>query len=372
MKKLLCFFIAVLVVSIAVIVGIIWWQDRAHHHEITQRGPELYTNVIVFGDSLSDSADYQSDDPHGNNYWVQPAGILSPKGAPITSEISKLDHKRKTWFNYFVNLMPLRTEKRIYTIRELKNNLAYHHNVSFAVASAETGNNFITDTTSATVADSLCTKGVHDYGSYNCVPGVLKQVHMYLENVNYKPNPQSLFIIWAGGNDFYQNIVRMMTQNGQAISHPIDNIVQAVQLLIDQGVPAHHIYVLNLPNFSMVPAVRGLLAKGIQSPLMFNGALHVVSWISDIFNLTLKANLVLHTFGQFKPSHVFPLDQLFLDVYYNKHQLQARLKLNKEVGKTCAESDALPVCSGFLFYNIMHPTTNIHHYLAKRLYEYMS
>ncbi len=342
------------------------------YNPVREKSSPVYDNMVVFGDSLSDSADFYQGNEKGNNYWVKPADILLPKGAPITSMISMQKPLRKTWVNYFLDTGQIIKSKGLYNIHDLQPNTAYRHNSSFAVASAETGDYYTSDTNWARINDNKCPEGVGDYGAYNCVPGVLKQVHLYLKNVNHHPNPNTLFILWAGGNDFYQNIVRLLTRNGQPLAHPIENIVKSVRLLIKSGVPAQHIYVLNLPNFSMVPAVQGLLSKHIQNQKVFDASLSIISFISDIYNLSLKTNLVLHTYGKFSPAHVFPVDKLFLSVYFNKDNIKKTLGLDKASNITCAQAQALPVCQGYLFYNSMHPTTAVHQYLAKVLQDYIS
>jgi elongation factor P hydroxylase len=251
--------------------------------------------------------------------------------------------------------------------RELNGVNPYDNNVSYAVASAETGNNYINDKAESpwpVMPESLCSKGIHDYGQYSCVPGVLKQVHMYLEDVNQTPNKNTLFILWAGGNDFYQNIVKISGDTEEKLSHPISNIVKAVKLLMASGVPSENIYVFNLPNFSMVPAITTLVDNGLSGSFKRWAALTAISIVSKGYNIWLKTELVLATYGQFSPSNVLLIDDLFLDIYYNKNDLHRKLDINHPVATPCATDKDLPYCHGFLFYNDMHPVTKIHDYLS--------
>lgn len=133
-----------------------------------------FANVVVFGDSLSDSA--PQGQGLGNNYWVKPSGITDKMGAPITSELNVNDQARKTWLNYILAELPTSAGDKFYNIKALKSNMAFDHNASFATASAETGDYYLTDTTWARDTSEQCAHGVGNYGAYNCVPGVLKQL----------------------------------------------------------------------------------------------------------------------------------------------------------------------------------------------------
>ncbi len=358
-----------LIAALVIVIAILALIKRQAEERVNDPQAKHFANVVVFGDSLSDSA-YHGQSV-GNNYWVKPSGITDKIGAPITSELSVNAPTRKTWFNYFLAKMPTTAGDKFYNIKALKPNMAFDHNASFATASAETGDYYLTDTTWARDRSEQCINGVGDYGTYNCVPGMLKQLQLYLANVNNKPNPKTLFILWAGGNDFYQNIVRIASKNGQAIAHPIDNIVKAVKILMQHGVPVANIYVLDLPNFSMVPALTNLIDEHIHSHMMRQSVLAVISSISQMYNLSLQTNLVLQTLGEFPANHVFPIDRLFLDVYFNKDNVLANIGITKPVDLTCADAKGLPYCNGFLFYNGMHPTTTVHRYLASQLLDYI-
>ncbi|WP_119328632.1 SGNH/GDSL hydrolase family protein [Cysteiniphilum halobium] len=357
-----------LIASLVVVIVILALIKRQAEIRVDSQ-TKHFANVVIFGDSLSDSASHGQG--VGNNYWVKPSGITDKIGAPITSALSANDPTRNTWFNYFLADLSTNAGDKFYNIKDLKPNMAFDHNVSFATASAETGDYYLTDTTWARDTSEQCLYGVGDYGSYNCVPGVLKQLQFYLTNVNDKPNSKTLFILWAGGNDFYQNIVRIASNNGQAIAHPIDNMVKAVKILMQNGVPAENIYVLNLPNFSMVPALTHLVDDHIHSYLLRQSMLAVISSISQMYNLSLQTNLVLQTLGKFPANHVFPIDQLFLDVYFNKADVLTTIGITEPVDMTCAKARDLPYCHGYLFYNGMHPTTTVHRYLARQLIHYI-
>lgn len=363
-KKIIYATLLIIIIFILLILGINFWPTG------NRDSSERFENIIVFGDSLSDSSPMgYSEKPAGNNYWTHAQGVKSPSGAPITSEISKQDVNRYTWFNYLIKNYEFHNNNQKLAIkRELGKVDPYVENVSYAVASAETGDNYIDDKASApwpVMPESKCEKSLGDYGSYSCVPGVRKQVRMYLDDVNDQPNENTLFVLWAGGNDFYQNIVKISGSSKEALSHPISNIVIAVQLLLEKGVPAKNIYVFNLPNFSMVPAITTLVRNGVSGSFKQWAALTTISMVSKSYNTWLKSELVLATYGKFSPSNVLLIDDLFLKIYNNKDDFHQKLNITHNVAETCTDGEDLPLCKGFLFYNDMHPVTEIHAYLSQ-------
>ena len=364
-KKTIYGLLILLMLFIILIAGINLWPTTNH---ITYG---KFENIIVFGDSLSDSAPmgHQAENFSGNNYWVEPQGVNTPHGAPITSEISPENHHRFTWQNYLIQGYEFTSGKNKLAIKRTLDQVdAYDQNVSYAVASAETGNDYTNDKSPSPwpiVADSDCYNGIHDYGDYSCVPGLRKQVAMYLEDVNDTPNAATLFILWAGGNDFYQNIVKISSDSKAPLSHPISNIVKAVKLLIKKGVPPENIYVFNLPNFSMVPAITTLVHNGVSGSFKQWSALTAISIVSRAYNIWLKSELVIATLGRFSPSNVLLVDDLFLDIYNNENNAYEILNITHPVATTCTDDGDLPYCRGFLFYNDMHPVTSIHHYLSE-------
>ena len=363
-RKSLFLILGLLLLFVAVIVVINLWPTGTHPPR------RQLDNLIVFGDSLSDSAPYKNNVEKGNNTWVKPAGIPR-QGAPITSLRSARYPYRNTWVNDLIYHYAF--SKGGHTLNIRRNPGAadpYSDNFSYAVASAQTGNNYINDRVQGItpiIPAKQCDKGAGNYNGYSCIPGLLKQVHHYLADVDGNPNPRTLFVLWAGGNDLYQNIRKFSAGNNtEPYSAPISNLTEAVTLLLEHGVPPRHIYVFNLPNFAMVPAITGLVKEKLSGSISRWAALSAISLISRSYNIWLKSELVLATWGAFPPSHVIPVDSWFLEVYNNKDSLHKELGITEPVPLSCAKAGALPHCNGFLFYNHMHPTSVIHHYLAER------
>lgn len=350
----------VIIPSIAIamtktIIFLPWQKTKYQSH---------YDNIVVFGDSLSDSSTHQIN--YGNNDWVIAQGS-DVVGAPITSINSQ--GQRDTWLNYLIDDRYF-SSQTLYNRYQQKPN-SYSGNISYAVASAQSGGGYTDDLSPVPWRKSQnCYNGNGNYGSYSCVANLRQQVNDYLSDVDYKPNLHTLYIIWIGGNDLYQNIAKMMTHSNEPLSHPILNITKSVNALIKSGVKPQQIIILNLPNFSMVPAIHSLVANGIENSIMQNTALKAISYFSDGFNALLSYSLIYGTGFQLSDNQIYPIDQLFLSVYHDP-DIQKDIGITHELNTPCLSEHPNGDCKGYLFYNEMHPTTEVHQYLAQKLKQYI-
>lgn len=355
-----------------------------------------FDNLIVFGDSLSDAASWSTNPNQaankniGNNYWVEVEGKT---GAPITSE-DKQTQQEILWPNDLVQNKALFSEnpnqtRLIYPSSQAKRFgfSPKRYNVDYAWASAETGDRYINDLDFKKIADgyyyadAICeTTGATKIDTaHACVPGVLTQVQNYLAAVQNKPNPRSLIILWAGANDVFNNVIRIEKANQndnkllllsklllaaypshylastEPLSNPVNNIKQAVQLLITAGVPAQNIYVINLPNLSRTPiAIDAAHGKNIL--------LYTFTAICDIFNIALRAELsfdYLHAQYNLPNSHIISSNSLFNGILKSESQ-----KIFTHHVDDCVANHAIPYCEGYIFFNNKHPTTKVHQLIA--------
>lgn len=362
---------------------------------ISTASAATYVNLIVFGDSLSDAASGSSgavrleDRDKGNNTWVKTQGKT---GAPITN-IDPVSNTSALWSNFLIVDKHLFEEnpngtRLIYpSSQALKRGYSpLRYSMNYAWASAETGDHYINDLSPAYVYnDALCQKyGPGEISSTSsCVPSVLLQVKTYLKEVHHHPNPKSLFILWAGGNDLFNNIGKVAAQNKGAskpllllkmlntpfplfpskedntpLSNPVKNLKLAIIMLIQAGVPAQNIYVLNLPDLAKTPAAQSFVHG---NKIM----LYSLTAITEIYNLALRANLA---FNYFQPmfnlpnGNVISIDSIFRDLLKN-HQA---LGFNQDL-QNCVQDNAVPDCKGYIFFNGKHPTVKAHQYIAKFL-----
>lgn len=355
----------------------------------------MYSNLIVFGDSLSDAASLSSEPTMakekgiGNNTWVKTEGQT---GAPVTNRDYAL-HTHPLWPNYLVmddtlfDANPNAT-RIIYPVSQASKRgySPLRYSIDYAWASAETGEHYVNDLNrSYPYNDAVCeATGPGEISPTNsCVPSVLLQVKSYLTDVQNHPNPRSLVIIWAGGNDIFNNIAKVAARNRQdnqailllkmlnvpfplflsktehePLSNPVNNIKQAVVMLIQAGVPAQNIYVLNLPNLADTPAAQDFV-KGNKTML------YTLTAITEIYNIMLRIELAFNYFNatfNLPNANVVSANQAFSHILHD-HQA---LGFDKSL-RNCVQDKKTSNCQGYIFFNGKHPTTQVHQYIADYL-----
>lgn len=351
-------------------------------------------HVIVFGDSLSDG---------GNNSWITTEGPYV--GATISNPAP--DGHRYSWANYFVERFDQQQGYGDNAALQISSKATPSStNINYAWASAETGMHYLNDMTSSpyfVYNDDQCDKpgALNPEDGVYCVPSVGKQIELFLANQGQRPSyrQESLFILWAGGNDMFNDIAKIteklaiepgvtadetqkqeflnqMTQianqeqgEDQGLSYPIYNIVKDIQMLRSAGVPYKHILVVGMPDLSTVPAIKQMMEGN-------EWALPLLSGVSDVYNSALWAAVKVNTVAMAKFFNPMPLlNDIVKDKQYVASNGETFLFPN--VDEPCykeAYSPDLPIrdCSGFLFYNLKHPTNETHQALADAMWDYVS
>lgn len=321
-----------------------------------------FAHFVVFGDSLSDM---------GNNTWVISDG--GQKGTPIVN-IDQATGKRQNWVQFLNDkAFPGQTLYTYAQAETLKNPV--DANIDMAFASAETGMNYLNDLSPAAYPpyDTFqCTKPGFISPIQSCVPGVEKQISIYLYLVDGKISPQTLFIIWGGGNDIFNNVQKLLTfygknqdkfllakgfftlftggfsNEGLNLSHPIGNLQSAYETLIAAGASPSQILVLNLPDIAISPAAKQL-ANGDQK------FLHFFTLMSLNFNMRLKVALW--------NTNVFSIYDLFNQIVTDPQKYGLT-----NVTQSCLAQKQGPFCTGYAFYNSKHGTSALDRILADKLF----
>lgn len=348
---------------------------------LSYAAPISFTNVVVFGDSLTDAGSLLAKEGDvGNNYWVAVNGKI---GAPITN-LDTATQLHPLWINYFV--AQYFSDKIIYPVRSSKA-LQRHpasHNVNYAWASAETNANYLNDNVDA----------AQPYPPYNnancksfgpgliapknaCVPGLLRQIDSYLNDVNFRPNAHTLFIIWAGGNDIFNNVAKFLNithgepkaeelinnvhktlsfgfvtnqKDRLELSYPINNLLAAKDKLIAAGVSAEQIYIIDLPNLAKAPAAKILVKNNAA-------LLKIFELVTTLYNANLRLALVYNVFNfhNLPATHIFSVNDLFTKMQNDPQKYHL-----SNMQDSCTDvADALPGCEGYLFFNEKHPSTHL-------------
>lgn len=251
-------------------------------------------SLYIFGDSLSDV---------GNVFRA--TGGLSPASPPYFQ--GRYSNGR-IWVEYLATKLTLTPEK----------------NTNFAYGGATTGNSQV-----------------------NGIPGLLAQVVAFT-NAHKSVNPQGLYILWAGANDYLQGAANPIV--------PVENLSKAMQLLATAG--AKKILVANLPDLGQLPATR---------PSSFSSFL---SALAREHNLSL-AKSVEALRQKFGPD--FQLVEL--DVY---SLYQEAITNPAKFGLTTVTSACLAganLCGNperFLFWDGIHPTTVAHQILGEKAFSLMA
>lgn len=338
--------------------------------------PPIINNIIFFGDSLSDV---------GNNTWIL---LNNTMGAPITNPNAQ--NNKSIWINYLVDQ---KLNQPVYPSNSLHIN-PLMDNVSYAYASATTVNHYLNtdwpqnDPPDPTV-NSVCiqpglVKDTAGNITSTCVPGLQKQVDLYLNQVQLKPNQNTVFFIWTGANDltyWYIPYVRNMAKDRLFFARfslpsqneldaveqqAVDNINAAIKKLIDAGVKSEMIYILNLPDLSKIPQVTMNNTWSLKYFLGKQNTENNLSELSKGFNQKLQLQRGDLKY-QIPVVNYIPVDQWFLDMvsHSDKYNLT-------NVNESCAANNALPACSGYLFYNDKHPTTYVNKIIADKVLKLLS
>lgn len=327
-----------------------------------------FQQMIVFGDSLSDSGfminselprPLLTEDPLdrlGNNYWVRTEGKT---GAPITSSLDGDGNLRPLWTNYLANELNL---GEVYPLRIAKENGVNDsgHTINYAFASALTGPDYIDDSIPGHLfpTNLNCTEpGFDEQDNTACVPGLIKQVNLYLEDMAAQVSPDTLYIIWVGANDIFNGLVQQL--DPEEILRPVlTNHVAAIGTLLEVGVSPDQVLVIDLPDISMTPAARNIASElAGDNDQAYAVLIQSMSELSQAFNGQLESVL-----ADFKSVKLFSAAELFINIAADPQAYG----IENDVGDCVADGRA-PQCNGYIFFNDKHPTTIIHQIFAENL-----
>lgn len=335
----------------------------------------VINNFIFFGDSLSDV---------GNNTWVKLDNII---GTPITNPNAQ--NIKSIWVN---DLVEQKLHQPVYASSALHINPKMD-NISYAFADATTINGYLNanwpqDNPPPPYVNSACAEpGVIKDAvggiTSTCVPGLQKQVDLYLNQVQSNPNPNTVFFIWSGANDLqnsYSSYLRSIykipliarynlptqIELDKIAQLAVDNINAAKNKLIDAGVKPEKIYILNLPDLSRTPA---LLTDNSWQLKVFFGKKNIMANLRD---LTKSFNDKLIQYSndpkyKIPVTNYVPINHWFLQMisYPQDYQLS-------NVQESCIANHAFPECKGYLFYNEKHPTSYVFNMVANKIIKFLN
>lgn len=123
-------------------------------------------------------------------------------------------------------------------------------------------------------------------------PNIRQQVQLYPGT----PNGTELFVVWGGGNDFFSVLAGVTQLTPQQMA---DDLFLAISVLYDRG--GRSFAVCNLPDIGRTPAYRGgdQQALATQLTLQFNAALWArLDQLQNLTNITIYRIDVFNFFEQ--------------------------------------------------------------------------
>ncbi|WP_315787245.1 SGNH/GDSL hydrolase family protein [Fischerella sp. JS2] len=272
------------------------------------------SKIYVFGDSLSDP---------GNLYNATQSQI--PPSPPYSDGRFS---NGQVWVEYLGDELGL--SPTLFT--ELQNsNPTEGINYAFGGSSSGLGNTLIPE---------------------SLLPGVLGQVGLFtrsLRESNQSADPDALYIVWGGGNDY-------VFGNVTDVSQPIANLSRSVALLALAG--AKNIMVVNLPDLGKIPLTSG---QENSSQL---------TTLSRKHNIALAATL--KSLSAIPSINIIPID--INSLFQRVRRFPSEFGLTN-VTDACLVGDLDDIAQGnftvctnpneYLFWDEVHPTTRVHSIVAE-------
>lgn len=200
-----------------------------------------------------------------------------------------------------------------------------------------------------------------------------REIDAYLLAHHGKANPNSLFIVWIGGN----NYLGLPDDLSGTVQEVITGTEKGINHLVHAG--AKHILLINLPDIGATPwAVQNEIPEIADVP-------KALTAFSDLHNQQL-----IQTWQSLRDQHpevqwlYFRSDQLFqeiqetpqkygfnnitdscYDVVSEQNGHQSVLKM---VSKVHLQRKISPeACNQYFFFDIVHPTKHVHALMAQRI-----
>ncbi|MBW4560232.1 MAG: SGNH/GDSL hydrolase family protein [Mojavia pulchra JT2-VF2] len=282
-----------------------------------------FSGIYVFGDSLSDT---------GNIY-----NALGETYPPSPPYFEGRFSNGQIWVDYLADQLKLKTTLVTDLVPDLDftklpNTTLPTQGVNFAFGGASSG---------------LGNAVFPNSG----LPGVQAQVQGFAANLqakNQMADPDALYTVWGGANDF-------IFTNPQDSTTPLNNISQALNTLTGAG--AKNILVFNLPDLSKIPfeqsqpqEVRDTLQQSVNT---YNSALKQT--LDDLSNNPNLNIISVDVNSLFEEATTSP------DTFGFTNVTDPCLKLTSPTTYiTCPNPDK------YLFWDDVHPTTATHKVIADR------
>lgn len=190
------------------------------------------------------------------------------------------------------------------------------------------------------------------------------EIYSYLTSNQGKADPNTLFIIWIGSN----NYLALPENTTKATENVTLGIRHSVEKLIARG--ARHIMVINLPDLGRAPAAREFDAEALLSEISkkHNEKLkaHIAALEAQypyVQLINLDINQVLGDMMNRPEEYGFTnVTDTCYEAMMNDNGHPSILKMASKL-KLNAKGDA---CDGYLFFDPVHPSAPAHRLMAEK------
>lgn len=276
-----------------------------------------FTQMYIFGDSLSDTG-------NAFNASQQATGVGSPPPPYFNGRFSN----GPIWIDYLAQ--DLNLNPTLYT--NLSPVIAPTQGINFAFAGATTG-------LDNTINPNL--------------PGLRQQIGLFANLIpsNQSANPNALYVLWAGANDYLPTQSTTFTPFTTP-NTTISNLSFALSTLAALG--AQNFLVVNLPDLGNLPRTRN---TPISSRL---------NTLTSLHNNSLTATL--NTFSQTPNSNLnmrqVDVNALFSEAIANPDRFGFTNVTNACISNLNCVAGGESAQNQFLFWDNIHPTTATHQQIA--------
>lgn len=296
-----------------------------------------YAAMYVFGDSLSDT---------GNDFAATTAQQMVPAIPPSVTPYATY------WQGRFSN-GPVAVEY-LWRFMSRNNNAQLAPFVSNPSLDGKTSVNFAFGGAGSGIQNATPTGFL--------VPGLVGQVGLYTTALaGRKSRPDALYVVWSGSNDYLQNI----THDPYVV---VGNISTAISTLYATG--AREFLVPNLPDLGGAPLVKAQGGAALFTALSKNHNALLASTLNTLSRSLPGVKIV--------QLDVFALGQVLVSSGIVNSDVPALAFLSPGTGavdclfrnpSTCVDVTQLGFVAPFLYWDILHPTTQVHGVMGTAMYQ---
>jgi phospholipase/lecithinase/hemolysin len=199
-----------------------------------------------------------------------------------------------------------------------------------------------------------------DHTELPFIPGTLGQIGIYGQQFGGVADPNALYVISTGSNDYSDLLDLYSAPSGQVkarIRTTVRNINTAVNTLAAMG--AKNFLVINVPSFGVLPGIT-------NDPSLPPDYIDFANQVSGRINLRLQGSL----------KRTEELADVNISDFRLSYLLKQAIKNPERFGLTnatdaCLYTEAPPftACDEYLFWDGTHPTAYAHEVLAQRIFQ---